>query len=240
MEVASLCLIVSATLSIHPDRSQFFRYEHISLSCAVLGNSTGWTLRRTTAYETSQPCKGGFGDPRDSVCTIRKVHPFDSGMYWCESEQRECSKPINITVAEGVVILEGPAHPVAEGDTVTLRCSYRERSAKTSTSDFSAAFFKDGLFIGTEPSGKMILSSMSKHHEGFYKCEHPLKGQSEQSWLSVADQPSNVSPPPPPPPPLHQHLPLMLVCIILLFIICTVILILAIYMYRRWARGEIA
>ena len=89
----------AATLSIHPDKSQFFRYEHISLSCAVPVNSTGWTLRRNTSYKTSQPCKGGFGDPRDSVCTIRNVHPFDSGVYWCESEQGECSKPVNITVA---------------------------------------------------------------------------------------------------------------------------------------------
>ncbi|KAM8747996.1 Fc receptor-like protein 5 isoform 2-T2 [Acanthopagrus schlegelii] len=236
MEVASLCLMISATLSIHPDKSNFFRYEHISLSCAVPVNSTGWTLRRNTSYKTFQPCKGGFGDPHDSLCTIRNVLPFDSGVYWCESEQGECSKPVNIMVAEGDVILESPAHPVAEGDTVTLRCSYKERFANNPTSDFNATFYKDGLFIGTEPAGKMILSSMSNHHEGFYKCEHPLKGPSEQSWLSVAGQPSNVSPPP--PPTLHQHLPLMLVCTILLFILYTVILILAIYTYRRWARAR--
>ncbi|XP_030266411.1 Fc receptor-like protein 5 isoform X2 [Sparus aurata] len=233
MEVASLCLIIS-TLSIYPDRSQFFRYEQISLSCAGPGNSTDWTLKRNTSYKTSQPCKGGFGYPRDSVCTLRRANPFDSGVYWCESEQGECSKPINITVTEGDVILESPARPVTEGDTVTLRCSYKEGTENNPTSDFSATFFKDGVFIGTEPAGKMILSSVSKHHEGFYKCEHPEKRQSEQSWLSVTGQPSNSSLH---PPPMSLH---KLVWTILLFNICTAILILAIYTYRRCTQGEIA
>uniref|UniRef100_A0A671TQ69 Ig-like domain-containing protein n=1 Tax=Sparus aurata TaxID=8175 RepID=A0A671TQ69_SPAAU len=232
MEVASLCLIISANLSIHPDRSQFFEYERISLSCAGPGNSTDWTPKRNVSFMTLQPCKGGFGYPYESVCTIMDADPLDNGVYWCESEQGECSKPINITVTAGVVILESPALPVTEGDNVTLRCIYKARFAKTPTSDFSATFYKDGEFFGTEPAGQMILSSVSRHHEGFYKCGHPEKGQSEQSWLSVTGQPSNVSPPP------HPNLPLILVCTILLFILYTAILIFAIYTYRRWARGK--
>ncbi|XP_030286888.1 low affinity immunoglobulin gamma Fc region receptor II-like isoform X2 [Sparus aurata] len=230
MEVASLCLIIS-TLSINPDRSQFFEYERISLSCAGPGNSTGWTLKRNVSFMTSQPCKGGFGYPYESVCTIMDADPLDNGVYWCESEQGECSKPINITVTAGVVILESPALPVTEGDNVTLRCIYKARFANNPTSDFNATFYKDGEFFGTEPAGKMILSSVSKHHEGLYRCKHPEKGQSEQSWLSVTGQPSNVSPPP-------HHLPLMLVCTILLFILYTAILILAIYTYRKCARAR--
>ncbi|XP_030286873.1 Fc receptor-like protein 5 isoform X3 [Sparus aurata] len=237
MEVASLCLIIS-TLSINPDRSQFFEYERISLSCAGPGNSTDWTLKRNVSSKTSQPCKGGFGYPYESVCTIMDADPLDNGVYWCESEQGECSKPINITVAEDDVILESPSHPVTEGDTVTLRCSYKKRTQYNPTSDFIATFYKDGKFFGTEPAGKMILSSVSRHHEGFYKCEHPEKGQSEQSWLSVTDQPSNASPSSPPTP----HPPLMslpnLVCTILLFILYTAILILAIYTYRRCTRAR--
>uniref|UniRef100_A0A671TMV9 Ig-like domain-containing protein n=1 Tax=Sparus aurata TaxID=8175 RepID=A0A671TMV9_SPAAU len=201
MEVASLCLIISANLSIHPDRSQFFRYERISLSC------------------TSQPCKGGFGDPRDSVCTIRNADPSDTGVYWCESEQGECSKPINITVAEDDVILESPSHPVTEGDTVTLRCSYKKRTQYNPTSDFSATFSKNGEFFGTEPAGKMILSSLS------------VTGK------LIFHQPWNVSSPTPTLHPPLMSLP-NLVCTILLFILYTVIFILSIYTYRRWARGK--
>ncbi|XP_030286890.1 Fc receptor-like protein 5 [Sparus aurata] len=222
MEATSLCLFIAATLSIKPDKSQFFRYEHISLSCEAPVNSSGWTLRKNASSEMPKPCDDG--------CMLDDVYPEDSGVYWCASEEGKCSNAVNITVAAGVVILESPALPVTEGDTVTLRCIYKERLAKNPTSDFSTTFYKDGEFIGTEPAGKMILSSVSRHHEGFYRCKHPEKGQSEQSWLSVTGQPSNVSPP-------HPNLPLILVCTILLFILYNAILIFAIYTYRRWARA---
>ncbi|XP_042258166.1 Fc receptor-like protein 5 [Thunnus maccoyii] len=228
MDVTSLCLILSATLSIHPDRSQFFRYEHISLSCMVPGNSSGWTVKGNTYSGKGVPCKAGLEVQREPSCTIKDAFPSESGVYWCESDQGECSNTVNITVTAGFVILESPVLPLTEGDSVTLRCSYKTRLAKKSTSDFSTKFYKDGVFIGIQPAGQMTLQTVSKSDEGLYKCEHPTKGESPQSFLAVREvQDSSVSTTP----------TLRLVCTILLFILYNVIFIVCIYRYQRWARG---
>ncbi|TDG99399.1 hypothetical protein EPR50_G00193960 [Perca flavescens] len=234
MEILSLCLMLSASLIITPDRSQFFQYEEICLTCAA--NSSGWTVKRNTSARTSQLCMFGWGIPGKSSCTVESAFPSDTGVYWCESPQGECSNTVSISVAEGVVIMESPALPVTEGDQVTLRCSYREKDEEESTSDFSAAFFKNDVFIGSEPAGEMILPAVSKTDEGFYKCQHPTKGESPQSWLAVRAQPADAFPTPSPPPPIMILLP-QLLCSVLLFLFYTAILILCIYKYRKWARA---
>ncbi|XP_030609992.1 low affinity immunoglobulin gamma Fc region receptor II-a-like [Archocentrus centrarchus] len=184
MEMSSVCLVLSAILSIHPDRSQFFWYEMITLSCRGADNSGNWTLKRNTSSETSEPCNSGWGMSDNSSCTIMDTYSSDTGVYWCESDRGECSNSINITVTNGV-IMESPTLPVREGETVTLLCNYKKDEASRATSNFSANFYKDGVLIGTQPAGNLTFPAVSTSDEGFYKCEHPTKGESPQSWLSV-------------------------------------------------------
>ncbi|TKS93288.1 Sialoadhesin [Collichthys lucidus] len=227
----------AATLSISPDKSQFFRYDRINLTCASPENSTGWTLRRNGSSQALVPCKAG--------CVLDDVYPTDTDWYWCQSEDGKCSNVVSINVTAGAVILESPALPVTEGDKVTLRCRYKERYAKNSTSDFPAKFFRGGVFIGIEPTGKKILPAVSKYDEGSYMCQHPMKGKSPESRLVVrgdmmfyligAKPREDPLLPSPPPPPSFM---LELVCIILLSIIYAFIIIMGIYACRRCARAH--
>ncbi|XP_007543699.1 immunoglobulin superfamily member 10-like [Poecilia formosa] len=231
MEFGSVCLVVAATLSIQPDRSQFFRYEAFTLSCAVSGNFSGWRVMRN-ASEAFTPCED-WGRPNGSSCINHSVYKSDTGLYWCQSEQGECSNVLNITINTGVVILESPALPVTVGDDVTLRCSFKERYDPTSSSHFSATFYLNNTFIGTEPEGKMVLHNVSMSSKGFYKCKHPSRGESLDSWLEVQAKPPKST-----DPPLIPSTSLMILITIVLFIIYTIIFIMCIIIYRSWARGR--
>ncbi|XP_076738769.1 Fc receptor-like protein 5 [Maylandia zebra] len=221
-----LDFVKAAALSIHPGRSVFFYYETVTLSCAVPGSFSSWTVKRNTSTRSSVSCET-WGQLNGLFCTIKGVYPSDSGVYWCESDSRECSNILNITVTTGV-ILQGPAVPLTEGDSVTLNCSYKEKYAKESTSNFSTAFYRNGAVIEKTSEGRLSFIHVSKENEGFYKCEHPTKGQSPEVMLEVrARAPSTTAPPPPPLISLPR-----LAYTIFLFILFTGILILCISMCK--------
>ncbi|XP_070849864.1 Fc receptor-like protein 5 [Chaetodon trifascialis] len=226
MEITSLCLMLS-TLNIHPNRLQFFWYDSITLTCAAEGSSSGWTLKRNTSSETFEPCNPSWGVTNESSCFIQDAYPSDTGVYWCESDWGECSNTVNITVTDRFVILQSPAIPVTAGDKVTLVCSYKEEDNREATSNFSAKFYKDGAFIGTKAAGSMTFLKVSMSDAGFYKCEHPTKGESLQSWLDVrAVRPEPLIPLP------------RLVCSILLVVLYTAMLIVCVNIYRKWAKAR--
>nr|XP_024000553.1 CD166 antigen homolog A-like [Salvelinus alpinus] len=79
----------------------------------------------------------------------------------------------------GAVILESPALPVTEGDSVTLRCRY-----KGTPSNLTADFYKDGSLIRNETTGEMTIPSVSKSDEGLYKCTNSEE-ESPESWMTV-------------------------------------------------------
>ncbi|XP_038838225.1 uncharacterized protein LOC120035736 [Salvelinus namaycush] len=145
---------------------------------SILGNSTGWRMVRNTSRGILSECNTDWGKQQGSSCIVSLI-PSHSGVYWCESGSGEHSNAVNITVPDGAVILESPALPVTEGDSVTLRCRYQG-----TPSDLTAVFYKDGSLIRAESSGEMTIPAVSKSDEGLYKCTNS-EGESPESWMTV-------------------------------------------------------
>ncbi|XP_076737058.1 Fc receptor-like protein 5 [Maylandia zebra] len=176
------CTTNQARLTVSPSSSQFFEDDFVSLSCEEDDSSAGWTLRRNTSKQQRTQCGDGWGKPAGSSCKIGVIAPHDSGVYWCESREGPISNMVNLTVTGGSVILQSPVLPVMEGDDVTLLCK-----TKTTPSNLTAAFFKDGVFIGKEPTGHMTIQHVSRSDEGLYKCDISGHGESPSSWITVTD-----------------------------------------------------
>ncbi|XP_026075764.1 Fc receptor-like protein 3 [Carassius auratus] len=168
------------SLIISPSRTQHFTFVSFSLSCEDQSNSDRWRVRRYTESWGLQDCSSSvWGSQTGSTCTISSTITSDTGVYWCQSEFGENYHPVNITVHSGV-ILESPVHPLTEGDTLTLHCLYQHSTPPNLRADF----YKDGSLIQNQTT-EMIISTVSKSHEGFYYCKHSERGESPKSWISV-------------------------------------------------------
>uniref|UniRef100_A0A669DWJ3 Ig-like domain-containing protein n=1 Tax=Oreochromis niloticus TaxID=8128 RepID=A0A669DWJ3_ORENI len=177
----------TARLSVSPSSSQFFDGDFVSLSCEEDDSSAGWTLRRNTTTDTRAECGDEFGRSDGSLCIINDIVPMDSGVYWCESREGNVSNMVNLTVTGGSVILQSPVLPVMEGDDVTLLCK-----TKTTPSNLTAAFYKDGSLIRKQPTGHMTIQHVSRSDEGLYKCDISGHGESRSSWITVTGEASDL------------------------------------------------
>uniref|UniRef100_A0AAX7URD9 Ig-like domain-containing protein n=1 Tax=Astatotilapia calliptera TaxID=8154 RepID=A0AAX7URD9_ASTCA len=194
-----ICTTNQAHLTVSPNQSQFFEGDFVSLSCEEDDSSTRWNLTRNTRKQQRTQCGVRWGIPARSSCNISYVFPLDSGVYWCESREGPISNMVNLTVTGGSVILQSPVLPVMEGDDVTLLCK-----TKTTPSNFPAAFFKDGVFIGKEPTGHMTIQHVSRSDEGLYKCDISGHGESPSSWITVTGRPPIKAPLPALKPPISS------------------------------------
>ncbi|CAJ1085713.1 uncharacterized protein LOC125884181 isoform X2 [Xyrichtys novacula] len=221
MTIITLCAVI-ATLRVQPNRSQFFSYGSVSLSCEFQGNSSGWTVKRNTLKNTNESCHSGPNKTK-SFCSFPDLYPFDSGKYWCESAAGGCSEAVNITVTDDPVILESPALPVEEGDIVTLGCKIRATDSIEHTNIFpknhTAHFYKDGLLIGSSSTGNRTIHRVSKSDEGFYSCNISGVGHSKESWLTVRGRPEVLN-----SPFEHARLPVVVVCLLLISVISVTLL----------------
>ncbi|XP_024120314.1 sialoadhesin isoform X3 [Oryzias melastigma] len=183
------CTTNQIGVTVSPSRSKFFKGEPVFLFCED-DSSGGWTLRRNTSGETRTQCGSEWGSEDGLSCWINNLAPSDSGVYWCESRGGGASSMVvNISVSGGSVILQSPVLPVMEGHDLTLSCQ-----SKIPRSNPSAAFYKDGSLIRTEPTGHMTLQHVSRSDEGLYKCHIRDHGESPSSWISVSERPTEAPP----------------------------------------------
>ncbi|XP_045557694.1 basement membrane-specific heparan sulfate proteoglycan core protein isoform X2 [Salmo salar] len=175
----------SVSLTVNPNTTQHFRWTSLSLSCELKGNSTGWRLKRYTETAWQSECPSTWRSITESTCTITSLDTWSSGVFWCESGSGEYSNAVNITVNDGDVSLESPVHPVTEGDSVTLTCTFRYQETNPK---LKADFYKDGVLIKNETTGEMTIPTVSKSDEGFYKCKSGER-ESPESWVTVRVSP---------------------------------------------------
>ncbi|XP_064870625.1 hemicentin-2-like, partial [Oncorhynchus nerka] len=175
----------SVSLTVNPNTTQHFTSKSLSLSCELKGNSTGWRLKRHTETAWRSECPSTWRSLTESTCTITSLDTRYSGVFWCESGSGENSNAVNITVNDGDVILESPVHPVTEGDSVTLTCTFRHQGTNPKP---KTDFYKDGTLIKNETTGEMTIPAVSKSDEGFYKCKSG-EGESPESWVTVRVSP---------------------------------------------------
>ncbi|XP_037615121.1 low affinity immunoglobulin gamma Fc region receptor II-like [Sebastes umbrosus] len=191
MEVRALCIrllmLVFILLGAHIQNSdaafrivsnslQFLQYETVYLTCEGLDGSTQLRGVRNTARFIS----AGDTKTPTAAFTIHRAYPADGGEYWCETEGGERSDSVTISVTAGSVILESPVLPVTEGNDVTLSCRN-----KTTSSNLTADFYKDGLLIRSSSTGEMTIHSVSWSDEGLYKCDISGAGGSPESRLAL-------------------------------------------------------
>ncbi|XP_026011908.1 Fc receptor-like protein 5 [Astatotilapia calliptera] len=230
------CTTNQARLTVSPSSSQLFYGDFVSLSCEEDDSSAGWTLRRNTTFETRTQCGAGWGKPAGSSCNISYIDPLDSGVYWCESREKATSKSIHLTVSGGSVILQSPVLPVMEGDDVTLLCK-----TKTTPSNLTAAFYKDGSLIREEPTGHMTIQHVSRSDEGLYKCDISGHGESPSSWITVTDELKiTTSAPDSPlsPEPTSPQLVFILIWYLMVFCPYFISTLLLVSLYRHRTTGE--
>ncbi|XP_036967324.1 Fc receptor-like protein 5 isoform X2 [Acanthopagrus latus] len=172
-------LAVRDAAVIVPTRLQVYEYESVSFTCLGVNVSAGWRVRNIKKFFS----KCSVGTEMFTVtCTIDYAYKSDSGEYWCEGGGGERSNTVNITVTDGSVILESPVLPVVERDAVTLSCR-----KKTTSSNLTADFYKDGHHVGSSSTGTLTIHSVSMSDEGLYKCNISGAGESPESWLTVRD-----------------------------------------------------
>ncbi|KAL9820675.1 Fc receptor-like protein 4 [Geothlypis trichas] len=143
-------------------------WDRVTLTCQGSG-----TAGATTWYKDGQR----WWQERGNNFTVT-----ESGTYKCERPGSGLSRPV--IVSNDQVVLQVPARALLEGDTLTLRCRYRQDKLVTSVSFYREETELRRLHNGTELS----LSPLQLNHRGCYHCKSPISCP-ELVWVPVLEAP---------------------------------------------------
>ncbi|XP_054148736.1 Fc receptor-like protein 4 [Melozone crissalis] len=164
-------------LVVEPPWRPAVLWDRVTLTCQGLG-----TAGATIWYKDGQR----WGQEGSNNFTVT-----ESGTYMCERPGTGLSCPVN--VSDDQLVLQVPARALLEGETLTLRCRYRQEKSVDKVFFYREETELGGLSNGTELS----LSPLQLDHRGHYRCKAWVsKGWEESALVTVTVHgvlPSGVS-----------------------------------------------
>ncbi|XP_028973739.2 Fc receptor-like protein 2 isoform X2 [Esox lucius] len=170
-----------ASLIVRPNRSQFFEYKSVSLSCEVQGGSTGWRVVRNPTSGNLTRCGDGWGRFDGTNCIISSTKSVDSGEYWCQYESGEHSNTVKIIVT-AFLHISPDSSQFFEYDSLTVSCDVgwvvKRNTLKEETTECGNTWGKRNIL-------DCVISSLRPRDSGQYWCESWSGDQSSTVNISV-------------------------------------------------------
>ncbi|XP_074390435.1 low affinity immunoglobulin gamma Fc region receptor II-like [Zonotrichia albicollis] len=138
-------------------------WDRVTLTCQGSG-----TTSATTWYKDGQ-CWGQQGRDRLTVT--------ENGTYECNRTGSGLSLPMR--VLDDWLVLQVPARPLLEGDTVTLRC----RDQRNNLGPWVSFYHEEKQLVELRNGTELTLFPLKLHHSGRYRCKGWLK---DREWVVSA------------------------------------------------------
>ncbi|XP_074403755.1 Fc receptor-like protein 4 [Zonotrichia albicollis] len=148
-------------LLVEPPWRPAVLWDRVTLTCQGSG-----TAGDTTWYKDGQPWWQEGGN---------NFTVTESDTYTCERPGSGCSLPVN--VSDDQLVLQVPARALLEGETLTLRCRYRQEKSAT------LVFYREETEVRTLYNGtELSLSPLQLNHSGRYHCKAWVINGVSKGW----------------------------------------------------------